>query len=281
MENITKYVFEAGTAVAAPHFLTDDGRLRTFMLPPGYNLQEVDLSKHLPAPMRRSGTETLKTAQSFADWVKRYRTKDTIINVDRGNTVLTAIFNANPAGPSGAGWGDDVAVYACPLSDQWETWSEHSQDGGLPGDKRGMRHVDFVQFIEDNLLDITEPASGAMLTILRSFEAKKDVQFKSAVRLENGSIGFNYVETVQQVEGTGRLTMPDKFSITIPVFVGGMNYIVDANLRYRVHSGGLTMWYELVRPQVTLDHAFNKVIETIREEVNAGAEPADAIQFFE
>lgn len=161
------------------------------------------------------------------------------------------------------GHGDFTATYACPVSVEWKRWmgnSQHAADG-----KQAMTQANFMQFLEDNLLDITTPKSGLLLQSVRSFEAKKDVSFKSATRLEDGSIAFNYIESVNEVPQDGKLSLPSQFTITIPVFDGGQKYELDARLRYRVSGGGLQLWYELVNPHKVLEHAFNTVLEQIKE----------------
>lgn len=181
--------------------------------------------------------------------------------------------------PRLAGWRDFQAIYSCPLSVEWVRWMEKSQHGS---NKQGMKHTDFVQFLEDNLLDITKPTAAELLQAVRSFEAKKDVKFGSAVRLENGDMSFNYTDETVQVGGEGKLVMPDQFTITIPVFDGGAKYEVDARVRYRIANSGLSLWYELVRPHKVLEHAFNATRAVIEGAINpatadAAAQPAKLI----
>lgn len=257
----------AGMALAEPIPVKADGSMLAAIMPEGSSWKTLDLSDHLPHPTRKKGRMVLGTAQSFSDWVNRNRTDETIILTDMKQTSITAIFNGDiPGGP--AGWRDHTALYACPLSDEWTRWMERSQHTNDVEHKKGMAHANFVQFIEDNLLDITEPASGAMLAMVRSFQAVKDVKFASAVRLDNGSVAFNYAETVDQQSTPGQLKMPEKFTITIPVFRDGQAYALDANLRYRIGQGAMVLWYELVRPEKALEHAFKNVVESVRTAVN-------------
>jgi uncharacterized protein YfdQ (DUF2303 family) len=165
------------------------------------------------------------------------------------------------------GWGDFTARYNCPLSVEWQRWNKHSQHAADTAGKRGMSQVDFMQFLEDNLLDIVKPASGALLQAVHSFEAKKDVAFKSATRLQDGSVTFAYTENVNEVAQDGKLSLPSEFTICIPVFDGGAKYEIDARLRYRVGGGGLTLWYELVRPHKVQEHAFNTVLAEVKDGV--------------
>jgi len=257
-----------------------NGKLVTVLQPAGASVVKIDLQeyedKYADRPRRARGVQVLATAQSLIDWVNRHKTPETYVTADEKATAFKAVFNGHtpnqqPAGDTAKasdyvqgqpGYGDFGAAYNCPLSDEWRRWtgkSQHDRD-----EKKGMGHAEFIQFIEDNMLDITQPDSAAMLAAIRSFEAKRDVQFKSAKRLDNGDVAFAYVEDTQQQTPAGHLSLPSKFEITIPVFQGGKLYAIDANLRHRVGPGGLVLFYELVRPHKSLEHAFNEVSEQIR-----------------
>jgi uncharacterized protein YfdQ (DUF2303 family) len=285
VDNIQSAI-NAGQALGTPHTLGEQGsvKLMGIVVPAGSRLEQVnvDLEKFQLAPNRKKGNVTLTTAASFIDWVNRNKTPETVIYAKEFSTDFKAIFNGHaanvqPAPPvadgsssSGAdgapGWGDFTATYDCPLSEEWMRWHGNSQHAASVDAKRGMKHADFIQFIEDNLLDITLPASGAMLAAVRSFEAKKDVKFASARRLENGDVQFAYAENTEQQTPAGSLALPSQFEVTIPVFRGGAPYVIAANLRYRVSAGGLMLWYELVRPHKSLEHAF----EAVRAEIEDG-----------
>jgi uncharacterized protein YfdQ (DUF2303 family) len=161
-----------------------------------------------------------------------------------------------------AGHGDFTAVYPCPQSVEWKRWVGNSQHD--KANKTGMDQATFMQFLEDNLPDVTKPASGQLLGAVQSFEAKKDVAFKSAQRLHDGSVVFNYSESIAEVPHEGKLSLPDQFTITIPVFDGGLKYELDARLRFRISGGKLTLWYELVAPHKVLEHAFNIALQAVK-----------------
>lgn len=274
-DNDLQAVLDAGMALGTPHPLDEDATGVAFVLPRGATLQQVDLEKYLPKPRRKTGNVTLATAQSFIDWVNRNKTPEAVIYAKESDTSFLAIFNghhANSASPfqsseskdsvfeaGASGWGDYTSRYNCPVSDEWKRWHGKSQHAAEP--KKGMPHAEFLQFIEDNLLDIKTPASGQLLASLGRFEARRDVKFVSGKRLDNGDVAFAYSEdTVQVTEGQSDLRLPSMFTIAIPVFKGGAVYEIDANLRYRATPGsGLTLWFELVRPHKSLEHAFTQV----------------------
>lgn len=244
-----------------------EGKLVTVLQPAGTQVIRIDLQeyedKYADRPRRAKGVQVLSTALSLIDWVNRHKTPETYITADEKATAFKAVFNGHTPNSdtvsSLPGHGDFGAAYNCPLSDEWRRWMGVSQHDAEQ--KKGMAHADFISFIESNLLDISQPDSAFMLTAIRSFEAKRDVQFKSAKRLDNGDVSFAYSEDTNAVEG--KLSLPSMFEITVPIFRGGAMYTIGANLRYRIGPGGLVLWVELVRPHKSLEHAFGAVIEQI------------------
>lgn len=305
-DNNTQSAIEAGMAMGTPHDLGDG--LNAILVPPGASVHMEDMraraEKFALRPHRKTGTFALATAASFVAFVNAHKTEATAVYAGRDNTTFKAVINDHAgeatAGPVPdsmmvqltdegekiaeaevppallemlqhatqrlGGHRDFLATYSCPLSVEWKRWMAKSQHGE---NKQGMKHTDFVQFLEDNLPDIIKPVASVLLQAVRSFEAKKDVKFGSAVRLDNGDVSFKYTdETVQVGSGEGAIVLPDQFTICVPVFDGGGKYEVDARVRYRIGQGGLVLWYELVRPHKVLEHAFAGAMAEVAAGIN-------------
>lgn len=224
---------------------------------------EPDLSDLKPGPVMAVGA-TGDAARAEPPATKTGDDNDMVGAVFAGMAVHVGEMLSKVAGHVGnAGWADFTAGYNCPLSREWKRWNLHSQHAAESNAKKGMRQEEFMQFLEDNLPDISRPEAAVLLAAVRSFEAKKDVKFKSSQRAENGDIVFAYSEETSQAEG--KVSLPEAFELTIPVFEGGNNYVIEARLRFRIKDGGLALWYELVRPHKVLEHAFNTVRAQIAE----------------
>lgn len=275
----------AGIALAEPRELVE-GHVLAYVVPAGASVKEVDIEKYLPAPTRKRGIYSFADARSFAAFVNREKTPETFILATKGDTPsFTAVFNGNepennvvngearpmPLDVGGAqpGWGDYRATYACPFSEEWKRWYEN--------DGNKMSQADFAVFIEDNALDITQPeiagggkntsfpTSADMVNVARSLEVKKDVGFKSAIRLSNGEVQFKYEEEISGATAVGTLNVPERFAVAIPVFQGTDPWLLVAKLRYRISGSGLTMWYDFERLFKVTERAFDearKEIET-------------------
>lgn len=220
------------------------------VLPAGAKVE--DLERFLPNPTRKRGTVKLNDAGSFISYVGAEKTAATRLYGRYGGLVgpgFVAVFDDHGATP---GWQNYQAAYACPLSNEWKTWTANS------GQQKTQEL--FAQFMENNLPDIAVPAAADMLEISRGLEAKKKVNFASGIRLSNGQNELTYEEEITGTAQKGKLQVPEEFTLGIPVLEGGINYAVNARLRYRIADGGkLTMWYELIRPHKILEDAVRQV----------------------
>lgn len=235
------------------------------VVPEGF--KALTLEKMLPAPTRKSGTTVLNDKDSFVSVVNDQKTDATRLFSTTTPPTFTAVFNHVAAE---AGWCDHQAKYNAPLAVEWTTWN------GIDG--KAMTQVDVAQFLEANLVDVTfiapnnesgekgSPDGATLLEMCRTLEAKKKVDFKSSVRLADGSTQFTYNEDVQGTAMAGTIEIPEQFSLGIPVFENGDKWRVDVRLRYRISDGQLRMWFELIRPHKVIEVAVKELRETIAKE---------------
>lgn len=207
-----------------------------------------DLEHLLQTPARPRGAVALNDAASFCAFVDAHKTSSTRLYGLMNPPRFTAVFNDHSG--EKAGWRDHTASYSCPLSVEWKTWTGSN--------KKQMSQTDFAQFIEDNAPDCVSPTAADMIEIARGLEAKKKVNFASAIRLDNGQHQFTYEETIEGSAKKGQIQIPEVFTIGIAVMEGGDRYSLEARLRYRIGDGGkLTMWFDLLRSHKVLEDAAN------------------------
>lgn len=263
-------LLNAGAALGEPKNL---GPSSFAVIPPGFKLQ--DLEEYEEEPKRRRGVTTLLDADSFVKYVNEQKDEGTsLYGIKAGQPGFTAVFNDHHRHGDEwvAGWRDHKATYSCPLSREWKLWTG--------ANKTQMKQADFAQFIEDNQLHIAPPESDAVLAlraptmaqmveIARTFEAKSDVAFKQATRLDNGAVQFKHEEKLEAKAGDkGQFDVPERFWIAIPVFEGGPRYEVGARFRYRLNSGALTLWFDLESVDKVLEHAVDEVWAQIAEQTS-------------
>jgi len=95
-----------------------------------------------------------------------------------------------------------------------------------------------------------------MLEVARDLSASSDVNFQSGIRLDNGSIQFGYTEEIKGSFGRDKLEVPERFTVSIPVYVGSERVSMVARLRYRIADGKLTFWYDLLRAEAVEREGF-------------------------
>ncbi|MCC7082562.1 MAG: DUF2303 family protein [Burkholderiales bacterium] len=243
-----------GSALAL-HSQVRAGATPYAVIPAGYTVH--DLEHTLPAPMRKRGTISVDDEASFIELVNRHKTAATTIYAKVSPPAFVAVINDHSA--ETAGWRDHKIIWAAERSHEWKTWTG--------ANKRGMKQVEFAQFIEDNLPDIVEPAGAEMLEISRTLEAKKKVNFASGIRLSNGQTELTYEEEIQGTAAKGKLQIPEAFVIGLPVLEGGARYAVSARLRYRIAEAQLLIWFDLERPHKVLEDAVQQARASIAEKV--------------
>lgn len=275
--NNTDAAIRAGMALAEPKVVFAEQGWEPHLaavLPAGAKLEIRDIEKYMLRPARKRGLYAFEDAKSFIEFVNREKTPETIILASRAHTAFTAVFNGNEAqsaigseGKPQPGWGDYRASYSCPFSPEWTEW--------VAANGKKMSQADFATFIEDNFTDIVQPAptfdpltpswpSGDdMMRVSRGISAKQDVNFGSAIRLDNGQVRFRYEETISGSVQDGFLEVPQKFAVGIPVFAGTAPWQIIARLRWRIERGGLTMWFDFERLFKITERAFDEAREQI------------------
>lgn len=270
LENIETNAVTAAVLAACnqPTRLVGNG-IPAVILPSDFSVENLEHT--LAAPTRKRGTANLLDSASFVAVVNDQKNDDTRLFSTTNPPTFTAVFNHHA---QEAGWGDHRATYNAPLSVEWKTWT------GVDGDK--MTQTEMAQFLEANLVDVRcfapvpasdgkpahpgSPDGTTLLEICRTLEATKKVDFKSSVRLSDGTTQFTYNEEVQGSAQQGQLTIPEQFTVGIPVFENGAPYRVDVRLRYRIDSGRLVFWMELVRTHKVMEHAVDELRTNIAKE---------------
>ena len=251
-ETETMTAAQLGAALGEPNLI---GQTPVAIIPDGF--KEVSLEKHLPTPTRKRGNTTIRDAASFIKLVIEESDFTSRIYGSYQPPKFIAVFN-DGKGADNQGWKDHRAIFDCPLSVEWVTWTG--------ANKKPMAQAVFAQFIEDNLPDIVSPPAAAMLEISRSLEAKKKVEFASGIRLSNGQQELTYNEEIKGTAGKGKLEIPEIFTIGISVLEGGPRYSVECRLRYRIDDGSLAMWFDMLRPHKIVEDAVKNVWQEIQNQ---------------
>lgn len=253
--SIVRDIQALAMAMATIEQHTDIDGVPFVIVPTGYTVQRVEDT--LTLPVRARGTVAVRDMASFIAVVQDYKRDCTRLYRTVNPPRFLAVFDDHAG--SQPRWGQHRAEYACPLSPEWAIW--------IKANKTAMAQADFAQFIEDNLPDIVEPAAADMLEVSRTLQAKKAVAFASGIHLPTGQTQFTYEEQIAGSAGArGQLSVPEVFSIGVPVFEGGPRYGIKCRLRYRIgDSGKLALWYDIERPHKVLEAAVEELRTAVEE----------------
>lgn len=235
-----------------------------FVIPNDMKVETLEKLVEATRQFPRRLTETIRTlsAESFLEYFNRFATESSTILADNTKNEFMAIIDFHESHDK-ANWKSHKLLYACPTTKEWNCWFEKNNEK--------MTQEDFAFFLEENIREIVEPNGAVMLEIAATLKASNNVDFRSAIRLNNGEIQFNYIEKIEGAAGVnGQLSIPEKFKLLLTPFIKGPSYEIEARFRYRVHSGGVHIWYTLIRPHVFLDDALTEVFEKIKTGMSKG-----------
>lgn len=238
-----------------------DGNYLHAVVPKDFKLENISkaVEDAQSSPNRKRGTVQLKDVASLLTYCKDQEASSTAYlyaNPDRRNVI--AVFNDHRAADS-AGWRDHRAEFKAEFTPEFAKWQSKNA--------AQMTQTEFAEFIEDNFADITEPAAQVMLEMATTIQAKTDINFSSAKRLQNGQVQLQYTEVIDARAGAnGALEIPKEFSLGLRIFKNGEGYKLKARLKYRLHGGNIKFWYELDRPERAIEAAFEGYVVTLREQ---------------
>lgn len=257
--------YAEGKQFAIPSHIEDTPAL---LVPEGFKLQTFE--EHRQSPLRIKQTVAADTVQSWLDYWNRFAKPHSTALFDLNAAKLMGILDYHQSSTdydkpsfSFPDWLNHRVIYECPMTPEWKRWQEHS---GKPLDQAA-----FARLIEDGVPDITDPTGAEMLEIATSLTVHNKVNFRQAIRLDNGETQFTYEENLEGQAGPkGQLKIPQTITLGIRLFEGGPGYAVEARFRYSIKDGKLSMWYDLVRPERVHEDAVLNIFQEIQQGMRVG-----------
>jgi len=242
-------------AAPAPHIITEKDGRQFSVIPAGYTLNEITPPGAAKSfkPDHIAQAVSLQTAASLSDYVDRFKTDQTTLfaNID-ANSIVAAI---DYHGPASAELVKHRATLKLPFSSQWALWD--ALDGKLQG------QLDFARFLEENCRDVTEPDTADLLEAVSGMQAVEKADFRAKIRTNSDNVDFTYSTTTDAGTTNGDLSIPKRFSLSIPVYFGGQNVALEARLRWRKTQDGLTLGYQILRKDQVRQEEFMGIVSAV------------------
>lgn len=253
----TQSALDAGVALARVIANPNPDGDASVLVPDGYSLQYLQRPE---IPARRVGAVKMNDASSFVAYWTQESDQASRIYASMQPVSFTAVFDDHHTKdwPNFRGY---RCAYVPKHSREWLIWFNHDRKpfGGNEA---------FAAWLEDNAVDVVKPDPAKMMDIALNMKVSQIQGFAKAVRLSDGNIDFTYTNEVDaSAKGAtgGKITIPETFTIEVPVFEGpsAPKYKIDARFRYRLNGGALSVQYELVRSHKVLEQAFTDLVDKI------------------
>lgn len=236
-------------------------------VPSGYKLEKIEPLEKVLTRIRQS--VTMHDRESFIEYINRFKHGETQIFAEPGflaggTAHVTAVIDYHK--PAGDGLNEletpgrnaHIVKYVPRYSDQWKRWSSATAP---------LTQAEFAEFIEENRLDIREPAAASLLDIVRTFKSNKKVAYNSVVYQSNGDVRLGYEETTDKSTSS---VLPEQLVLGIPVYFRGPVYAVPVFIRYRVSNGGVVFQLKMDRADLIEDDAFTATTGAIATGTSIG-----------
>lgn len=251
LDDALTILLDIGRSEAGPQ-VVEGGNVPYVLVPAGSKVQpvpELIFNEHRETPERIKQTVKVLDPDSFVRYYKLFSDSDSRVFADETTLRVSAVLDYHTAALAiGPRWGQHKADLNLVLSEPWKIW--------LGSNNKHLTQTEFSEFLEQNSMDITNPSAATVREICGDLQATTEVEFASGVRMQDGQIRFKYTESTKATMKGAQLDVPERFTIGVPVFVGGEDVSLDALLRFRVKEQKLSFWYTLVRPEDAKRTAF-------------------------
>lgn len=227
------------------------GNVPFVMVPEGYKVQMLPecLQNDLrDRPHRVKQNVTVLDPASFINYYHLFADSNSRVFGDEANLAVSGIIDYHAAGDGAPRWCSHQVRLMLRKSEQWKIWET--------ANNKKMTQVEFAEFLEQHSMDVSKPSPAEMMEIANDLQAHTEVEFGSGIRQQDGQVKFKYTESTKTSMGGGQVSVPDRFIIQTPPFVGGDVVPMEALLRFRVNGGKLQFWFTLIRPDAVIRTAF-------------------------
>lgn len=236
--------------------IVDGGNVPYAVIPSTHkveNLQNLIYNEHAARPERIKEAVGMLDPDSFCAYYSLFQDPNSRVFAyePRASVLAVLDYHAAMGGVDGGTprWGDHTVELTLSNSTEWNIW--------LGNNNKRFSQAEFAEFLEQHAMDITSPSSASIIDIANDLQGTTEVEWAAGTKLANGNTAFKYSEQTRTTSQGKQIEVPDRFALSIPVFVGGGRVTVNAFLRYRMqNTTKLQFFYTLVRPDEVKRVAF-------------------------
>jgi hypothetical protein len=128
--------------------------------------------------------------------------------------------------------------------------------------KAPMAQLAFVEFLEEMLHTIAEPAGTDITAAYRAFQTTQNVKVTQVIN-EGGDLQVAFEEEVRGAVKTSSAGVPSRLKLVLRIFHMGKKYPLDVMVNYRLKDNALTFSVKLLRLTEVIEQAFDEVKESV------------------
>lgn len=250
-QNIAKSVEDLALKSAEPKQITallPDGSEQPMLLT-SKNLQVHDLSEMMDRPKAIESCRSLNKPQGFIEYINDFKGESScIFGSPESFTPFVAVLDYHSKEkPS---WCHHKCELALTSTTPWLKWTR--------SESSAMRHKDFINFIKDNVQDVTSPDHAGLIESIMQFESDLKVKSKSTVS------GHGESNTLERDFKTSAI--PEIIKVGLAPFRYLKHY--EAVVRVSVKQGerGVEFAIQITNKDRILEAVFDDLVDMVSSE---------------
>ncbi len=211
-----------------------------------------------PRPRTLTQQRRFTDLVSFCDYVNEFKDPNTrLYGSEPQQNVVAIMDDHEAAGTDGQiipqpRWNRHVVMLDLRSSEEWQAWVENN--------KRFTNHLEFVEFLQEQISCIARPDASGIISAARTFSASRNLTFDSVMPDSGGDLSVAFSEDVRGTTKVGAAALPSALTLSLRPFRYLKAYEVTAMIRWRLsREGELKFAFTLLGLERVLEQAFSDV----------------------
>lgn len=227
-----------------------------------------DLKEFLPKAPERIVTDIeLNDIKSFIKYVNDFRGISTRIfgrftgGKDEGEEDDSNCFKAiiDDHSKDVPGWCNHQVKLILKYSSEFSNWNRIN--GNM------LNQDQFAEFLKDNRFDITDPVSSKIVELVMKLEISSQFSCVSKLPTNEGTV-LNYEEKTQTAVNGQLITIPNKITLTIPMFYGMDPITIEAEFKLKVQNNKPCFGIRMIGIEKMELEALKNIAKAIKEQTS-------------
>lgn len=211
-------------------------------------------------PRRIVESVIVRDPGSLADYMNLYADSEHLARVNEEEHAVSVALDYHESALVAAEYGDNLprwcqhTVSLHPrFSPQYAAWREIH--------RKAIGQTAAMEFLEDRMIDIVEPAAADVFEMVMRFEGLTKVTFTQSQRLGDGRMQLRYSE---EEAASGSVQFYENIMLKMPIFQGGEEFPVKVRVRHRTPEGKLSFIFVIANIEDIENAAFAQLCDEWR-----------------